>query len=838
MTQASGRPVEPVGPAPTGPNALHDAPPAIEPQAREAFLVAVAEYLEPEQARQMQETLALASDAYAHAPAETAAPIRRTLGDALRTATILAEGLRIDAVTLAAVLLEPLVEAQALMTREIPHRLGKGMSQQVTNAIGAIERFDALHRPGATLRRQARAEISEAEAQDSDKRKGRERRRAQDEDALRKMFLSLAEDPRVVVVKVADHLRLMREAAAEAARIRERQDTVARPAQAPDGAEDTDGALTMDEIRRMAEETRALYAPLAARLGMGRVDGELEDLAFAILEPDDYRWLQEALAEETSERSNYVDRVDSALTDEMRKIGIHADVSGRVKHLYSIYKKVVRSGSRDLSQLYDIMAFRIITDTVADCYLALGHVHDLWRPVDGRIKDFIANPKANGYQSLHTTVFCLDNRLAEIQIRTHEMHETAEYGVAMHWYYKDMGDNARSDAKALQQWMQQVIEWRQELKDSAKSGVSDELAPPPPPLQEQIFVFTPRGDVKELPAGSTPLDFAYRVHTDLGNHVGGVRITQNSASGRPIKKLVPLDYELRNGDIVDLMKRNDAHPTRDWLRVVKTKLARTRILHYLKTHERDIDIQVGRERLDRDLRAAGVRKGYEELIEDDLNWIVEALGLADEDTLLAMVGADKLRPVAVINKVRERLKMHAPPAEPEPEMPPVVAPSKEAQVEISVEGMAGILTQIASCCHPLPGDTLGGYISRGRGVVIHRADCPNLRRLLEQSPERGIAVSWPKLEGAQEFRAPIVVEGDDRTGFLRDVTGVIAAHSLNMVKIDVSTNKRTRKATINAILEIERPDQLEAVIRDIRALDGILAVGRKSPTGARATRKG
>ncbi|HEX8727264.1 MAG TPA: HD domain-containing protein [Ktedonobacterales bacterium] len=836
MTQASGRPVEPVGPAPTGPNALNDAPPAVEPQASAAFLAAVGDYLEPEQARQMRETLALASDAYAHARPEVTASIRRTLGDALRTATILAEGLRIDTVTLAAVLLEPLVEAQALTMREIPQRLGRGMGQQVTNTIGAIERFDALHRPGATLRRQARAEISEEEALGPDKRKGRERRRAQDEDALRKMFLSLAEDPRVVVVKVADHLRLMREAAAEAERIRDRQDTVTRPAQAP---EDADGALTMDEIRRLAEETRALYAPLAARLGMGRVDGELEDLAFAILEPDDYRWLRDALAEETSERSNYVDRVVNALTDEMRKIGIQADVSGRVKHLYSIYKKVVRSGNRDLSQLYDIMAFRIITDTVADCYLALGHVHDLWRPVDGRIKDFIANPKANGYRSLHTTVFCLDNRLAEIQIRTREMHETAEYGVAMHWYYKDMGDNARADAKALQQWMQQVIEWRQELKDSAKSGENAEPAPPPPPLQEQIFVFTPRGDVKELPAGSTPLDFAYRVHTDLGNHVGGVRITQNSATGRPIKKLVPLDYELRNGDIVDLMKRNDAHPTRDWLRVVKTKLARTRILHYLKTHERDIDIQVGRERLDRDLRAAGLRKGYEELTEDDLNWIVGELGLADEDTLLAMVGADKLRPVNVINKVRERLKMHAPPAEPEPETPPVVAPSKEAQVDISVEGMAGILTQIASCCHPLPGDTLGGYISRGRGVVIHRADCPNLRRLLEQSPERGIAVSWPKLaEGAQEFRAPIVVEGDDRTGFLRDVTGVIAAHNLNMAKIDVSTNKRTRKATINAILEITRPEQLESVLRDIRALEGILSVGRKSPTGAHANRKG
>jgi GTP diphosphokinase / guanosine-3',5'-bis(diphosphate) 3'-diphosphatase len=339
-----------------------------------------------------------------------------------------------------------------------------------------------------------------------------------------------------------------------------------------------------------------------------------------------------------------------------------------------------------------------------------------------------------------------------------------------------------------------------------------------------------------LPAGSTPLDFAYRVHTDLGNHVGGVRITQNSATGRPIKKLVPLDYELKSGDIVDLMKRNDAHPTRDWLRVVRTKLARTRILHYLKTHERDIDMQVGRERLDRELRVLGLRKGYEDLTDDDLKWIVEELKLADADTLLAMVGADKLRPVVVVNKARERLKLVAP-VEPEPELAPLT-PSREAQIDISVEGMAGILTQIASCCHPLPGDALGGYISRGRGVVIHRADCPNLRRLLEQTPERGIAVSWPKLESQQAYRAPIVVEGDDRTGFLRDVTGVIANHNLNMVKIDVSTNKRTHKATINAILEIARPEQLEAVVRDIRAIEGILSVGRKSPAGARAARKG
>jgi GTP pyrophosphokinase len=325
------------------------------------------------------------------------------------------------------------------------------------------------------------------------------------------------------------------------------------------------------------------------------------------------------------------------------------------------------------------------------------------------------------------------------------------------------------------------------------------------------------------------------VHTDLGNHVAGVRITQNSESGRPIKKLAPLDYELKNGDIVDLIKRNDAHPTRDWLRVVRTKLARTRILHYLKTHERDIDIQVGRERLDRELRSIGLRKGYEDLTDDDLKWIVEELKLADAETMLAMLGADKLRLVAVINKTRERLKLLAP-VEPEPELAPITPPSREAQIDISVEGMAGILTQIASCCHPLPGDDLRGYISRGRGVVIHREDCPNLRRLLEQSPERGIAVSWPKLDSQQIYRAPIIVEGGDRTGLLRDVTGVISNHKLNMVKVDVSTNQRTHKATINAILEISRPEQLEAVVKDIHAIDGVLSVGRKSPAGARAAR--
>jgi GTP diphosphokinase / guanosine-3',5'-bis(diphosphate) 3'-diphosphatase len=815
MTQAREQPEERLplsAPAGVGP----DGAVSLDQRARE--LDAALTYLSSADASQTRAAFLLAREALASAPDAERESVARQLAAAAETAIILADSLHIDATTLDAVLLTPAVERGALSAADVQEALPGEVGARALNLISSIERFDALQRPRAALRRSARA-AAEGEQAARGRTRSRERQRQQDEDALRKMFLAVAEDPRVVVVKIADHLRRMRRAASDAARLRAGMDFVGEP----------DGAR-LEDVRALAEETRALYAPLAGRLGMGRVDGELEDLAFAILDPEEYRWLAEAVAEETSERRSYVDRVCEALRVEMRKIGIRAEVSGRVKHLYSIYRKVMRAGDRDLSHLYDILAFRIITPSEADCYRALGHVHDLWRPVDGRIKDFIANPKANGYKSLHTTVFCLDDRLAEIQIRTRAMHDTAEYGVAMHWYYKEAGDTARADAKSLQTWMQQVLEWRQELKEPTSARDGAQPVAPSAALQEQIFVLTPRGDVKELPPGSTPLDFAYRVHTDLGNHIGGVRITQDDGSGRTVRKLVPLDYELKNGDIVELIKRNDAHPTRDWLRIVRTKLARTRIQQYLKAHERDIDIQVGRERLERDLRAAGVRKGWEDLTEEDIRWIVEQLKLPDQETMLAQVGSDKLRPNVVVVKARERLKLAAPEEAAPPEAAPL-APAREGHVEVSVEGLAGILTQLASCCNPLPGDALRGYISRGRGVVIHREDCPNLQRLLKQSPERGIAVSWTTLDGQEVFRAPITVEGTDRQGLLRDVTGVISDSKLNMVKVDVSTNRRTRKAIINAVVEIRRPEDLEAVLRGIRGVAGVLSAGRRAPGG-------
>ncbi|HKS71529.1 MAG TPA: TGS domain-containing protein, partial [Ktedonobacterales bacterium] len=586
-------------------------------------------------------------------------------------------------------------------------------------------------------------------------------------------------------------------------------------------------ALSEEEARALAEETREIYAPLAGRLGMGRVEGELDDLAFAILQPDEYRWLAAAVKDYAEERGGYVARVREVLERELSAIGLRAEVSGRVKHLSSIYRKVQRTGSRDLSNLYDVLAFRIIVPTVEDCYLALGQVHALWKPKDGRIKDFIANPKPNGYQSLHTTVFCLDDRLAEFQIRTPEMHEMAEYGVAMHWYYKAVGDSATSDAMALQAWVQQLREWQQELQGTRNAERTVELVKGDV-LREQIFVFTPAGDVKELPAGATPLDFAYLIHTDVGNHVAGARVSSQDATGRLVTKLVPLDYELKSGDVVEIMKRKSAHPTRDWLAIARTKAARDRIQRYLKAHERDIDLQMGRERLDRELRGLGLRKGVEELSDEDMEWLAAALEQRDAESLLVAIGGDKLRLSVVMARLRERL---LPPPEPssEPQVPTETPPAREQAVDANVGGMGGMLTRLAACCDPLPGDELMGYITRGRGVVIHRADCPNLRHLLEQEPERAVPVtlSLTKLSDQQHFRAPIVIEALDRTGLLADVTGVITGLKINMQKVNTATNPRQRRAVITVTLEIQRPEQLQAAIKQLQQVPGVSSVGRK-----------
>ncbi len=626
----------------------------------------------------------------------------------------------------------------------------------------------------------------------------------QQAETVRKLLLAMAEDPRVVMVKLADRLHNMR----------------------------TLEAMSPAQQQAKALETREIYAPLAGRLGMGLVKTELEDLAFKYLEPRKYQWLKEQVAEKREQRREYVDRVCKILREEMSRAGIKADVSGRAKHLYSIYTKIERLGV-DISEIHDLIAFRILVDTVEDCYRALGHIHMIWRPKDGRIKDYIAQPKQNGYQSLHTTVFCLDNRLAEIQIRTHEMHRTAELGVATHWYYKESGGSALP-RKEMLAWIEQLREWQKELALGATEfveTVKDDL------LKDQIFVFTPKGDVKELPVGSTPIDFAYRIHSEVGDHCSGARIITDTE--RLITRMVPLDYELKNGEIVDIITNKNAHPTRDWLTFAHSKHAREKILRYLKITERDIDIQIGQEHLERELRAMGAR-GLAALGEEEKSWLLETFSEASWEDLLAAIGREKLRQHTVAQRLIEHIQAEQRASETPTDREahaaaedsavlaalPSTAPAESKRAAgLLVGGMSGLLTRLASCCSPLPGDEVIGFTSRGRGVVVHRADCKNLRRYKERNAERLIEVSWDTLP-QEHYLAPIIITAQDRPGLVRDVAAVVGEFGINMTAVGATTVPSARKAIITATLEIESLEQLNHILSKLKKMKDVVQVER------------
>jgi GTP pyrophosphokinase len=818
----------------------------------------VGKYLTSDDVERVAQALELAREllsAKAHGPepSSTAAPTRPgararwDFGYVTAMASALVETVQVDAASLGALLLYQAVELRLLSAQTVRERLGGAFGEQTAQLIESIERFDALQRPAAARRRAAGREAGADPATARERR--RERQRRDEAEAIRKMFVGMAEDPRVVIFKIADHLRTMRAAREAAAALRAKQ---ARAIEAPLGAvgesvltdnkgapdvapvavaADADDGWTLEECEAVAQEARTLFAPLAGRLGIGRLESELEDLAFAVLEPEEYGWLSEAVAEEKHQRSSYVARVCAILREEIARLDIQAEVSGRVKHLYSIYRKVQRSGSRDVSDLYDIVAFRIIVPSVAECYVVLGHVHQLWKPKDGRIKDFIASPKPNGYQSLHTTVFCLDDRMAEIQIRTHEMHQIAEYGVAMHWHYKEAGDDASAVAAELQRWVTQVVEWQQELQQhpsAARPSVTTVTR-----TDEQIYVFTPAGDPKELPAGSTPLDFAYRIHSSVGEHCAGARVTTDD--GQLVTRMVPLDYELRSGDTVEIIMHKHAHPTRDWLKVARTKNARTHILKYLKAHERSIDQQIGKDRLDHELKLAGVRTGISDVRDDDLLWVARELGQPDVESLLVAIGNEKVRPILALGKLRERVPLLFPQvSEPREAADDGETRAAAPPVGVDVAGVGGLYTRLASCCSPLPGDEVAGFITRGRGVVVHRADCPNLAAMIRAEPERAVPVSLADLDGVQGYYVPIVVQASDRPGLLADVTGVISRLKINMSKVTTITNPARHTATINAVLELTRADQLEQVTRQLLGVKSVLTVERKQARAARA----
>ncbi len=590
---------------------------------------------------------------------------------------------------------------------------------------------------------------------------------------LRKMVLSMSHDIRVLLVKLADRVHNMR----------------------------TLGFMDPRKQRRIAQETLDIYAPLAGRLGMFRIKAELEDLAFFYLEPEAYQQIQEGLARKKGEREAYIFEVCQLLREKLEEHGLKGEVSGRLKHLYSIYRKL-QAQQITLDELYDLLAFRIIVNTVAECYEALGVIHHYFRPVPGRLKDYIGMPKANLYQSIHTTVIGAYGERLEVQIRTYDMHHISEDGIAAHWSYKEKRPYQEKDAQRFA-WLRQMVDLQKELKSPEEllEGVRLELYP------DEVYVFTPQGEVKELPRGSTPVDFAYAIHTEVGNTCTGAKI-----NGR----MVPLRYELQNGDTVEIITSPHQRPNRDWLKFVKTTKARSKIRQWLKASEREQSIALGRELLERELRKHSLQK----LVKDgeELKRVAQDLSLVRLDDLFEAVGHGKYSAGQVVGRVLKAISPAVEEEVPPPELE--VKPEKDLG-PIRIKGLQDLLTRLANCCQPIPGDQIVGYITRGKGVTIHRGDCPYLSRT---ESFRQIPAEW---DGHQHqlYPANIQVVTIDKPGLLADITTALKMTDVNVTRASVETTA-DRRGIANFTIEVVDQHHLERVFAAIKRLKEVISVRR------------
>ena len=593
----------------------------------------------------------------------------------------------------------------------------------------------------------------------------------------RKLLLSMAHDARVIVIKLADRLHNMR----------------------------TLEHLRADKRRRIALETREIYAPLAHRLGMAQIRWELEDLCFKHLEGDSYKDLAKKVAQRRGEREGRIEALRQPLEDELRKAGIPCEVYGRPKHLWSIHRKMVQR-DKPYEEIYDLMAIRVVTDTVANCYHALGVIHNRWTPLQERFHDYIATPKSNMYRSLHTTIFGPGGRLYEIQIRTHEMHRTAEYGIAAHWKYKEGEKRSNNEVDEKLSWFRQVLEWQQDTREPEEflEFLRIDL------FQDEIFVFTPKGDVKQLPKGATPIDFAFAVHTDVGLHCAGARV-----NGR----IAPLARELKNGDSVEVITDPRQRPSRDWLAFVKTARARQKIRGYIKQQESDSAISLGRELLERELR-----KLRKELPNETarLHRAAEALNLPNFDYVFAALGRGELGPSAILKELfpdEEKTFQDRAPTTFERLVDKVRGSGKG----VKIQGLENMMTRYSQCCQPVPGDKVIGYITRGRGISIHRMDCPNILNLAEH-PERRVEIEW-QAESGDRFYVRLVIEGDDRRGLLSDIATAITDTGTNIASADIKTTDGGM--TGQFVVEVQDLTHLKKVMKSIKRVAGVLSVDRR-----------
>lgn len=670
----------------------------------------------------------------------------------LGVAHILTE-LELDAITIAASLLHDVVEDTKITLQDIQEEFNKEIALLV-DGVTKLSRIEY---------------------------KSKEEQQVEN---LRKMFFAMAKDIRVILIKLADRLHNLR----------------------------TLKYLPVRKQKKIAQETLDVYAPLAHRLGIFRIKWELEDTAFRYLEPEKYYDLVEKVAKKRPERESYINQVIGILEPKLEEVGIQAEIQGRPKHLYSIYQKMAQQNI-DFREIYDLTAIRVIVDTIKDCYGVLGVVHTLWKPVPGRFKDYIAMPKINMYQSLHTTVIGPQGEPLEIQIRTWEMHRTAEYGIAAHWRYKEGSkDSDEFDKKLL--WLRQLLEWQHDLRDAREFMETLKIDL----FADEVFVFTPRGDVIDLPAGSCPIDFAYRIHTDIGHRCIGAKVNGH---------LVPLDYKLQNGDIVEIVtSKLAAGPSRDWLKLVRTPQAKAKIRQWFKKERKEESVARGRETLEKEIRKLGYEP-HELLADGPLEAVLERLSFSTTEDLLASVGYGGLSVNQVITRLREEYRRLNPEIEAQMAVPDLKPRPQTTDVSrgVKVKGVDNLLIRLSHCCNPVPGDPIIGYITRGRGVSVHRVNCPNVAFLSD--PERLIEVGWDQ-DQAASFAADVELAAMDRPELLSDVMNVLSDMRTRISAVNARTT-RDMIAIISLRLEIRNLEELKAIINRLSSIRDVFSVERVSP---------
>jgi GTP pyrophosphokinase len=597
---------------------------------------------------------------------------------------------------------------------------------------------------------------------------------------IRKMLVAMVDDVRVALIKLAERTCAIRSVK----------------------------TASVERRRQVAREVADVYAPLAHRLGIGHIKWELEDLSFRYLEPDEYKRIATLLDERRLARQEYIDNMLALLRSELLAANIDGEVTGRAKHIYSIWRKMKRKGI-DFSQVYDIRAVRILVPTVRDCYTVLGIVHSLWRNIPHEFDDYIASPKENGYRSLHTAVMGPENKVLEIQIRTHSMHEESEFGVCAHWRYKGTDkENAQDSYEQKISWLRQVLEWHDELGGDSQP-LKDDLRSVD---QDRIYVFTPEGHVVDLPKTATPLDFAYRIHTDVGHRCRGAKVNN---------RIVPLNYHLNNADQVEILTGKREAPSRDWLSpalgYVNTARARAKVQHWFKVQARDQNIAEGQALLDREFKRLA-------LLDLDFEQLAERLHFGSLDDLYAAVGASDVGVGQVLNAAQKLLDL----ANPKEPVIPFRAKSshKKKESDFYIEGVGNLLTQIANCCNPVPGDAITGYITIGKGVSIHRQDCSNILQLQADEPQRIIKVEWGSAPQSA-YSVDIIIEAYDRYGLLRDITALLDSERINISALQTLSDKRKNTVDMLITAEIRSIDELSRILTRLNQLPNIASARRK-----------